>query len=104
MRSSLAEILQIVFRNFVGIGAERRERESAFLGREGEGIHLDGIEKIFTALLAGEEIVDPGDKGIAAELEGVAAGIEAESFGDVQAVLTGSARQYVRAADGVDDG
>ena len=104
MGGGLAEILQIVFRHFVGIGAERGERESAFLGCEGEGIHFDGIEKIFAALLAGEEIVDPGEEGVSAELESVAAGVEAEGLGEVQAMFAGGAGENVGAADGIDDG
>src|SRR5271167_1322732 len=75
-----AEALEVVFRDGVGVGAQRSERESTFLRLEGEGIDLDGIEDIFAALLAGEEIVDPGDENVAAKLEGMAAGIEAEGF------------------------
>ena len=35
MGGSLAELLQIVFRDRMGVGAERREREPGFHGREG---------------------------------------------------------------------
>ena len=60
MRGGLAKILKIVLGDLVGIGAEGRERKSGFHRCEGEGIHLDRIEEILTALPAGEEIVDPG--------------------------------------------
>src|SRR5258708_21317362 len=88
----------------MGVGAERRKRESGFHGREGEWIDFDGVEQIFAALLAGEKVVNPGEKRVAAELEGVSAGIEAESFGEMESVLAGGARQDVGAADGVHDG
>ena len=104
MRGGLAEILDVVLRHGVGVGAQRRERQSGFHGREGEGVHFDGIEKIFAALLAGKEVVDPGEQGIAAELEGVAPGIEAESFGEMEAMLAGGAGKNVGAANGVNDG
>ena len=98
-----AEVLQIVVRDGVGVGAERGEREPGFHGFEGEGIHFDGIEEIFAALLAGEIIVEPGDEGVAAELEGMAAGIEAESFGKLGAVFARGAGEQVGASDAVDD-
>src|SRR5260370_20320145 len=88
----------------MGVGAERRKRESGFHRREGEWIDFDGVEEIFAALLAGEKVVDPGEKRVAAELEGVSAAIEAESFSEMEAVLAGGARQDVGAADGVHDG
>src|SRR5260370_11339090 len=86
------------------VGAERRKRESGFHRREGEWIDFDGVEEILAALLAGEKVVDPGEKRVADELEGVSAAIEAESFSEMEAVLAGGARQDVGAADGVHDG
>jgi len=92
--------LQIVMRNGVGVGAEGRERKSGFLGFEGEGIDLDDIENIFAALLAGKKIVDPGDKGIATELEGMAAAIEAEGFGELGAVFASGTGELIGRGDG----
>ena len=50
-----AEVLQIVVRDFVSVGAERSEWESGLHRFEGEGIDLDGIEQVFAALLAGKK-------------------------------------------------
>ena len=98
-----AEVLQVVFRHGVGVGAERGEWEPGFHGREGEGIDFDGIEDVFAALLAGEIVVEPGDEGIAAEFERVVAGIEAESFGELAAMFASGAREQIGATDAVDD-
>ncbi len=73
------------------------------MGSKVKGSTLMRIEEIFAALLAGEEIVDPCDQGIAAELEGMAAGIEAESFGKLGAVFARGAGELVGASDAVDD-
>src|ERR1700691_4291398 len=94
-----AEVLQIIMRDSVSVGAERGERESGFLRFEGKGVDLDGIENVFAALLAGKIIVEPGDEGVAAELERVAAGIEAESFGKLAAMFARGAGEQVRASD-----
>src|SRR5580700_3160956 len=98
-----AEALKIVFRNGVGVGAERSERESGFHGFEGERIDFDDVEEIFAALLAGEVVVDPCDEGVATELEGMAAGIEAQRFGKLGAVFAGSAGELVGASDAIDN-
>jgi len=98
-----AEVLQVVVRDFVSVGAQRRECESGFHRLEGEGIDLDGIEKIFAALLAGEEIVDRGEEAVAAELPAIAAAFEADGFGEVQAVFASLARKQVGASDAVED-
>ena len=98
-----AEVLEIVVRDLVGIGAEGSEWESGFLRLEGEGIDLDFVEEIFAALLTGKIVVNPGDEGVAAEFEGVAAGIEAEGFGQLGAVFAGGAGEQIGASDAVDD-
>jgi len=98
-----AEVLQIVVRHRVGVGAEWRQRQSGFLRFEGEGVDFDFVEKVFTALLAGEEIVDRSNEGVAAEFEGVVAGIEAEGFGELGAVFAGGARELIGASDAIDD-
>ena len=98
-----AEALEIVVGDGVGVGAERGEWEPGFHGFKSERIHFDGIEDIFAALLAGEIIVKPGEEGIAAELEGMAAGIETQSFGKLGAVFASGAGEQVGAADAVDD-
>src|SRR5208282_3564075 len=98
-----AEALQIVFRDGVSVGAEGSEWESGFHGFEREGIDLDDVEEIFATLLTGIVIVDPGDQGVAAELEGVAAGIEAKGFGELGAVFASGAGELVGAANAVDD-
>ena len=54
-------------------------------------------------MLAGKEIVDPGDEGVAAELEGVAAGIEAEGFGKLGTVFARGAGEQIGASNAVDD-
>src|SRR5580698_5139895 len=87
----------------MGVGPERSQRESSFLRFEGEGIDLDFVEEIFAALLAREEVIDPCNEGVAAEFEGMAAGIEAESFGELGTVFAGGAREQVGAPDTVDD-
>ena len=104
MGGGLAKTLEIVFGDGVRIGAEGAERKSGFHRFESEGIDFDGIEEVLATLLAGEEVVDPGEKRVAAELEGMAAGIEAESFGKVEAVLASGAGEQVGTADGVHDG
>src|SRR5579863_4228121 len=97
-----AEVLQVVVGDGVGVGAERGERESGFLGLEGEGIDFDFVEEVFAALLAGKKIVDPGNQGVTAELERVAIGIEAEGFGKLAAVFTGGAGEKIGASDAID--
>ena len=103
MRSGAAEVLQIVVRDFVGVRAQGAQRESGFHGLEGEGIDLDGIEKIFAALLAGEKIVDPSEEAVAAELPCIAAAFVADRFGEVQAMLAGLAGKKVGASYAVED-
>src|ERR1700734_2146743 len=98
-----SEALKIVFRDVVRVGAKRREWKAGFHGCESEGIHFDGIEDIFAALLAREKVIDPGDEGVAAELEGMAAGIEAEGFGKLGAVFASGAGEQVGASDAVDN-
>src|SRR5271168_659169 len=98
-----AEALQIVFRDGMSVGAERRKRKSGFHGLEGEGIDFDYVEEILAALLAREVVVDPCDQGIAAELEGMAAGIEAQGFGKLGAVFARSAGELVGAPNAVDN-
>src|SRR5271163_2786830 len=87
IRGRRAETLQIIFRDGVGISAERSKRQPRFHGFECKRIDLDNVEQIFAALLAGEIVIDPRDERVAAELEGVAAGIEAESFGELAAMF-----------------
>ena len=50
-----------------------------------------------------KEVVDPGEKRVAAEFEGMTAGIEAESLGEMEAVLASGAGKQVRASDSVHD-
>src|SRR5580700_808015 len=97
------ETLQIVFRDRVSVSAERRERQTRFHGFEGEGVDLDYVEQIFAALLAGEVIVDPCDERVAAELERMAAGIEAESFGKLAAMFASGTRKLIGTSNAVDD-
>src|SRR5271157_4399455 len=87
MRGICAEALQIIFRDSVGVGTERSQREPGFHGLEGEGIDLDNVEEILAALLAGVKIINPGDERVAAELERMAAGIEAQCLGKLGAVF-----------------
>src|SRR5271166_7187234 len=87
IRGGWAEVLKVVFRNAVSVGAERSEWESGFPRLEREWINLDGVENIFAVLLAGKKIVDPGDEAVAAELEGMTAGVKAEGFGKLGAVF-----------------
>ena len=88
----------------MSVGAERSEFESGFHGLEGEGIDFDGIEEEFAALLAGEEIVNPGEETVAAELPGMATAFEADGFGEMQAMLAGLAGKHTGASDAVEDG
>src|SRR5580698_8780102 len=97
------ETLQIILRDGVGVGAERGEWEPGFHRFEGEGIDLDDIEEIFAALLAGVVIVEQSNEGIAAELERMATGIEAQGFGKLAAMFAGGARELVGAANTVDE-
>lgn len=103
VRSGLAEILQIVVRDGVGVGAERREREPGFLRFKGEGIDFNFIEKIFAALLAGKEIIDPRDESVSTKFKGVAAGIKTKSLCKLGAVFAGRTRKQIGTTDTVDD-
>jgi len=58
MRGGAAETLEIVVRDLMRIDAERGKLQSALPGFECEGVDLEGIEKVFITLLAGEEVVD----------------------------------------------
>src|SRR5580698_6574762 len=97
------ETLQIIFRDGVSISAKRRERQPRFHGFEGERIDLNDVEQIFAALLTGEVVVDPRNQRVTAELERMAAGIEAESLGKLAAVFARGARKLIGASDAVDD-
>jgi len=78
------EVLQIGSGgNRVGVGAEWRSAAVRLPAVEVKGLTLISSKKVFTALLAGEEIVDRSNEGVAAEFEGVVAGIEAEGFGEL---------------------
>src|SRR5258708_31079574 len=87
MRCGAAEILQVVVRHLMGVGAQRGELKSSLHGLKSEGIHFDWIEEIFAVLLAGEKIVDPSNESIAAELPGVAVAFDAHRFGWRQGVV-----------------
>ena len=58
MRGGAAEILEIVVRDLMRVGAKGAKLQSALPGFECERVDLDGIEKVFTTLLAGEEVID----------------------------------------------
>src|SRR5579863_758838 len=104
MRRGLAKILEIVMRDGVGVGTKGAERKSGFLRFESEGVHFNRIEKIFSTLLAGEKVINPGEKRVAAKFQGVAAGIETEGLGEVETMLAGGAGEDVGTADGVHNG
>ncbi len=71
VRCGASKVLQIIVGDFVGVGAQGCELHPGLEGHEGEGIDFDRIEKIFTALLAGKEIVDPGKQSVSAKLQRV---------------------------------
>src|SRR5678809_790815 len=91
-------------RDFVGIGAQRRELQSGLSWLECEWVNLDRIEEVFAALLAGEEVINPGEKPVSTKLPGVTRSLHAESLCQVQPVLAGLAWKDVRAADPVEYG
>ena len=99
-----AEILQVIVRDFVSVGAQRREIEPALHGLESERIDFDGIEKIFAALLSGEKVVDRRKKGVAAQFPRVARAFVTYGFREVQTMLAGLAGKKVGASHAVEDG
>src|SRR5579863_1870603 len=103
MGDRIAEVLNVVVRNLVSISAQRRELQPGFHRLKGERVDFDGIKKILSALLAREEIVNPGAQRIAAKLPGMAAAIEADGSRQMQAVFPSGAREQVGAADAIDD-
>lgn len=68
-----------------------------------KGLTLIRVEEVFAALLAGEEIVDPGEQSVTSELPGIAAAFQAHSLSEVQAMLEGLAREKVGASHAVED-
>ena len=98
-----SEILQIISWDCVSVGAERCEGKSGLHGFEGKRIDFDGIENVFAALLAGEEVVDPGKERVASELERMPAGIEAQSFSKLGAMFARGTGKLVGAANAIDD-
>src|SRR5882724_206683 len=104
IRGGAAEVLQIVVRDFVSVGAQRRELEPRFHRLKRKRIYLERIEEIFAALLARKKIVDLGEQAITAELPGIARTVVTESFGQMQAVLARLPRQQVGAPNAVHDG
>src|SRR5689334_2826434 len=104
MRCGAAEVLQIVVRHFVSERAQRGERETGLHGLEREGIHLDGVEEKFSALLVGKEVVDPSQQPVTAELPRMPVALEAERFDEMQAMLSSLSRQQVRPPYSVEDG
>src|ERR1700678_2683450 len=103
MLNRIGQTLNVIVRNLVRVGAQRREFQTSFHRLETEGIAFDGIKKIFPSLLGGKKIVGPGAESIAPELPGVAMAVEAHGFREMQAVLPRRPRQQVRSADAVDD-
>src|SRR3954469_7193362 len=71
-RSSFPEILNIVARDLMRVGAKRREWKSADLGHEGKWIDFDVGIDIFAAEKAGKKVVVASEADVAAELDGVA--------------------------------
>src|SRR6516162_8701177 len=90
-------------RNFVGVGAERRELHSSFDGLERVRIDFDWIEEILTALLAGEEVEDGGEEAVTADLPGIAAALDVECFGNVQTVFACLAGEHIRSSRAVEN-
>src|SRR5437763_2964891 len=103
MSSVTSEILNVVTRGAMGIGAERSGFHAAEHGLEGEGIHLDVVEDVLSAGERGEVVLDPGEQGIAAEFPGVTPALQADGFGEVEAMFASLARQEGGAAKAVDD-
>jgi len=58
VRCGAAEILEIVVRDLMRIGAKGGKLQSALPGFECERVDLEGIEKVFATLLVGEEVID----------------------------------------------
>src|SRR5579863_3088019 len=94
-RSGAAEVLQIIMRYLMGKRPQRRQRQTLLLGHITVRIYFQQIEKKFTALLAGKEIVDPGEQGVAAKLPGISFRVEAQGFSKVQLMFAGLPRQQV---------
>jgi len=103
MRNCIAKILNVIMRNLMRVGAQRRELKPSLHRLERKGIDFDGIKKIFPALLRREKIVSPGAKRISAEFPGVAAAVETDGFCEMQAMLSRGPRQQVGPSDAVDD-
>src|SRR5579863_2603430 len=104
MGRGLAKILEIVMRDGVSVGTKGAEWKSGLLRFEGEGVHFNRIEKIFATLLAGEKVINPGEKRVAAKFQGMVAGIETEGLGEVETMLAGSAGEDVGTTNSVHDG
>src|SRR5262249_44737988 len=103
MRSRAAEVLQIIMRDLVRVGAKRRKLKPRFLWLKRERIHLDRVKEILPALLAGEEVIDPGQQRVAAEFPGIAAPFKAERFRRMHAMLARLAGKNVRATHSIEN-
>src|SRR5215471_13132425 len=64
MGSGAAEILHIIVRHLMSVGAKWRKAHAGFHGLERVGIDLDRIKKIFAALLVRKEVEDLGEQRI----------------------------------------
>jgi hypothetical protein len=97
------ETLQIIMRDFMRVGAQPREFEAGFLGLEGERIYLDGIEDVLSSARRREEVIDPGEQHVAAELPGISLAFHAEGLGQMQAVLPGLPGKNGGASEALDN-
>jgi hypothetical protein len=80
----------------VGIGAQRGEFQSAFLGDEGEGVDFDLVEDVFAAGERWKEIVDLGEERVAAEFPRIPASLEIQRLRQVKAAFVGAPGQNGR--------
>src|SRR5579863_8937940 len=85
------------------ISAQRRQLQSRLHRLECKRVDLDRIEEIFAALLAREEVVDPGKKRVSAEFQVIASAIDADAFSQVSPMLARLARKQVRPPYAIED-
>src|SRR3569832_515017 len=102
MRYCAPEILDVIPRRRMRIGAQWRYLHSVELRGKTPGIDANVIEDVLPTGQRGKEVVDPGFQQVPAKLEIMPAILRSQDLGQVQAVLPRLAGQDRGASESVD--
>ena len=102
MRYRRAEILDVVTRHLVGVGAQGRQFQPIAHGFESPRIDRNRVVVILAAEHRREEVVNPGEQRVAAELPGVAALFETQRVGKMKTMFPRLPRKNSRATHAIE--